>query len=120
MKKTYEIKYRLKLTDFELRVMVNALNAYRLKQKEAGKDTTYLCNMILSGIPIGENMRTVGLHRTLSCISPIVEKDQSGNDVRAVGVRIYEPKILGKTDRRSMPDGYSLYVDITGRAGAGS
>ena len=42
MKKTYEIKYRLKLTDFEL-----ALNAYRLKQKEAGKDTTYLCNMIL-------------------------------------------------------------------------
>ena len=47
MKKTYEIQYRLKLTDFELRVMVNTLNAYRLKQKEAGKDTTYLCNMIL-------------------------------------------------------------------------
>ena len=42
MKKTYEIKYRLKLTDFELRVMVNALNAYRLKQKAAGKDTTDL------------------------------------------------------------------------------
>ena len=53
-------------------------------------------------------------------VSPFVEKNQSGNAVRAVGVRIYEPKILGKTDRRSMPDGYSLYVDITGRAGAGS
>lgn len=119
MKKTYEIQYRLKLTDFELRVMVNALNAYRLKQKEAGKDTTYLCNMILSGIQNGGNMRTVGLHGTLS-LSPFVEENESGNAVRAVGVRIYEPKILGKTDRRSMPDGYSFYVDITGRAGAGS
>ena len=65
-------------------------------------------------------MRTVGLHGTLSCISPFVEKNQSGNAVRTVGVRIYEPKILVKTDRRSMPDGYSLYVDITGRSGAGS
>ena len=68
----------------------------------------------------GGNMRTVGLHGTLSCISPFVEKNQSGNAVRTVGVRIYEPKILGKTDRRSMPDGYSFYVDITGRASAGS
>ena len=59
-------------------------------------------------------------HGTLSCISPFVEKNQSGNAVRTVGVRIYEPKILSKTDRRSMPDGYSFYVDITGRAGAGS
>ena len=72
------------------------------------------------GIQIGGNMRTVGLHGTLSCISPFVEENESGNAVRAVGVRIYEPKILGKTDRRSMPDGYSFYVDTTGRAGAGS
>ena len=27
---------------------------------------------------------------------------------------------LYRADRRSMPDGYSFYVDITGRAGAGS
>ena len=75
---------------------------------------------ICEQLDYGGNMRTVGLHGTLSCISPFVEKNQSGNAVRTVGVRIYEPKILGKTDRRSMPDGYSLYVDITGRAGAGS
>ena len=39
--------YRLNLTDFELRVMVNALNSSRLKMKAEGDDPTDVSDIIL-------------------------------------------------------------------------
>ena len=38
---------RLKLTDFELRIAIEALNAKRLKQKASGIDTAGTSNLIL-------------------------------------------------------------------------
>ena len=39
--------YRLKLTDFELRVMVNVLNDRRLRMKANGEDPTDVSDIIL-------------------------------------------------------------------------
>ena len=39
--------HRLNLTDFELRVMVNALNSSRLKMKAEGADPTDVSDIIL-------------------------------------------------------------------------
>ena len=39
--------HRLKLTDFELRIAIEALNAKRLKQKASGADTAETSNLIL-------------------------------------------------------------------------
>lgn len=44
MKKYY---YKLKLSNFELRVAVDALNAMRLKQKAQGKDFSATSDLLL-------------------------------------------------------------------------
>ncbi len=38
---------RLKLTDYELRVAINALNAHRIKQKNRGVDNSATSDLIL-------------------------------------------------------------------------
>ena len=47
MKNDYKMIRRLKLTDFELRIAIEALNAKRLKQKASGTDTEETSNLIL-------------------------------------------------------------------------
>ena len=47
MKISREPMYRLKLTDFELRVMVNLLNDRRLRMKANGEDPTDVSDIIL-------------------------------------------------------------------------
>ena len=52
MKKNTTYAYRLKLTDFELRVMVNSLNETRLKMKDCGEDPTDVSDLILRFLDI--------------------------------------------------------------------
>ena len=47
MKNGFGTVRRLKLTPFELRVAIDALNAKRLKQKASGIDNRYTSNLIL-------------------------------------------------------------------------
>ena len=47
MKNGYTMVRRLKLTPFELRVAIEALNAKRLKQKTNGIDNRVTSNLIL-------------------------------------------------------------------------
>ena len=47
MNNGYTTIRRLKLTDFELRIAIEALNAKRLKQKASGTDTAETSNLIL-------------------------------------------------------------------------
>jgi len=47
MKNGYTMVRRLKLTSFELRVAIEALNAKRLKQKANGIDNRSTSNLIL-------------------------------------------------------------------------
>ena len=47
MKNGYTTVRRLKLTPFELRVAIDALNAKRLKQKASGIDNRAIFNLIL-------------------------------------------------------------------------
>ncbi len=47
MKHNLSIVRKLKLDHYEIRVLVDALNAKRLKQKESGIDTTETSNLIL-------------------------------------------------------------------------
>ena len=47
MKNGYAMVRRLKLTPFELRVAIEALNAKRLKQKASGIDNRATSNLIL-------------------------------------------------------------------------
>ncbi len=47
MKKNGEKRYRIRLTEYELRVMINALNAVRRKRKGEGKETSCLCELLL-------------------------------------------------------------------------
>ena len=47
MKNGYTMVYRLKLTPFELRVAIDALNAKRLNQKAHGIDNRETSNLIL-------------------------------------------------------------------------
>ena len=47
MKHRFIVVRRLKLTDFELRVLIDALNAKRLKQKASGIDNRETSNLIL-------------------------------------------------------------------------
>ena len=51
MKNGYAMVRRLKLTPFELRVAIEALNAKRLKQKANGIDNSWVKNLYLSVIP---------------------------------------------------------------------
>lgn len=39
--------YKLKLTKYEIRVAINALNCYRLKQKDRGRDCSSISTLIL-------------------------------------------------------------------------
>lgn len=54
MKKNKTNIYRLKLTNFEIRLMVNALNASRLEMNANGEDSTDVSNMILKLLDILE------------------------------------------------------------------
>ena len=57
---------RLKLTDFELRIAIEALNAKRLKQKASGIDTAETSNLILYLLDILESsLHTVQTKPTL-------------------------------------------------------
>ena len=47
MNNGYTTIRRLRLTDFELRIAIDALNAKRLKQKASGIDTTETSSLIL-------------------------------------------------------------------------
>ena len=47
MKIGYAMVRRLKLTPFEIRVAIDALNAKRLKQKSSGMDNSATSNLIL-------------------------------------------------------------------------
>ena len=47
MKKSRPNVYRLKLTNYELRVMVNVLNERRLKMNANGEDPTDVSDIIL-------------------------------------------------------------------------
>ena len=47
MKKSGEMRYRIRLTEYELRVMINALNAVRRERDGEGKDTSLLCERLL-------------------------------------------------------------------------
>jgi len=47
MKHRFIVVRRLKLTDFELRVLIDALNARRLKQKDKRIDNRATSNLIL-------------------------------------------------------------------------
>ncbi len=52
--KTYTYVHRIKLTDFELRVLIHTLNDYRLDQKARGEDTADVNDLILKCIDILE------------------------------------------------------------------
>lgn len=47
MKQNYSVVRKLKLDHYEIRVLVDALNAKRLKQKASGIDTTETSSLIL-------------------------------------------------------------------------
>ena len=47
MKKSEVVRYRMGLTEYELRVMSNAWNAVRLERDGEGKDTSCLCELLL-------------------------------------------------------------------------
>lgn len=47
MKREYRTVRRLKLSHFELRVLIDALNTRRLKEKAQGADTTETADLIL-------------------------------------------------------------------------
>lgn len=55
MKHGYITVRRLKLTDFEIRVLIDALNARRLKQKASGVDNTAASDLILRLLDILES-----------------------------------------------------------------
>jgi len=52
--KNYTLVRRIKLSEFELRVLIHTLNDYRLDQKARGEDTTDVNNLILKCIDILE------------------------------------------------------------------
>ena len=54
MRRCNDTEYRLKLTNFEIRLMVNALNASRLEMNANGEDSTDVSNMILKLLDILE------------------------------------------------------------------
>ena len=47
MKQNYSVVRKLKLNHYEIRVLVDALNAKRLKQKASGTETAETSNLIL-------------------------------------------------------------------------
>lgn len=55
MKKVEKQVHRVKLTTYELRVAINALNEHRKKQKEQGEDVADLNNLILKLLDTLEN-----------------------------------------------------------------
>lgn len=55
MKKVEKKVHRVKLTTYELRVAINALNEQRKKQREQGEDVADLNNLILKLLDTLEN-----------------------------------------------------------------
>ena len=55
MKKVEKKVHRVKLTSYELRVAINALNEHRKKLKEQGEDVADLNNLILKLLDTLEN-----------------------------------------------------------------
>ena len=47
MKKRYTTVYRIKMKDYDYRVLIDALNAYRLHQQAAGFDNTATSQLLL-------------------------------------------------------------------------
>ena len=46
--------YRIKLTDFEMRVLINILNEHRLKLKQDGKPIDEIDNLLLKVLDLYE------------------------------------------------------------------
>ena len=65
MKNGYAMVRRLKLTPFELRVAIEALNAKRLKQKANGIDNRATSNLILHLLDALENSPSESLRSKL-------------------------------------------------------
>ncbi len=57
MKKNGEKRYRIRLTDCELRGMSNARNAVRRKWKDEGKETSCLCDLLLRCLTFGKHKK---------------------------------------------------------------
>ena len=55
MKKSEMVGYRIKLSEYELRVMINALNAVRRERKGEGKETSCLCDLLLRLLDVLES-----------------------------------------------------------------
>lgn len=55
MKKVEKTVHRVKLTTYELRVAINALNEHRKKLREQGEDVADLNNLILKLLDTLEN-----------------------------------------------------------------
>ena len=55
MKKEYKMIHRLKFTDFELRIAIDALNAKRRKQKACGMNPADTSDLILYLLDILES-----------------------------------------------------------------
>lgn len=49
------IIYRIKLTDFEMRVLINILNEYRLKLKQGKKPIDEIDDLLLKVLDVYEN-----------------------------------------------------------------
>lgn len=55
VKKEYQWVYRVKLTHYELRVLINVLNNERLRMKERGESTTEIRNGLLKLLDLLES-----------------------------------------------------------------
>ena len=49
--------YRIKLTNFEMRMLINILNEYRLKLKQDGKPIDEIDDLLLKVLDMHENKR---------------------------------------------------------------
>ena len=76
MKNGYAMVRRLKLTPFELRVAIEALNAKRLKQKANGIDNRATSNLILHLLDVLEVYRAV---ISPFCIRTLVAQSKAGD-----------------------------------------
>ena len=47
--------YRIKLTDFEIRVLINILNEHRLKLKQDGRSIDEIDDLLLKMLDVYEN-----------------------------------------------------------------
>ena len=75
MKQNLSVVRKLKLDHYEIRVLVDALNAKRLKQKESGIDTAETSNLILyfrAHFPLVEYRQLLHRHTKLLYGNPVL------------------------------------------------